>query len=403
MREGWKEQSLADACQFINGLWKGKVEPFIPVGVIRNTNFTKDGRLDDSDIAYLDVEAKQYSKRRLKYGDIILEKSGGGPKQPVGRVVFFDKKEGNFSFSNFTSAIRVKEPNILDSAYLHKYLFWVYLSGRTESMQSHSTGIRNLNSDAYKAINIPVPPLPEQRRIVAILDEAFEGIATAKANAEKNLQNAREVFESYLNAVFSQRGEGWVEKPLGEITRFIDYRGRTPKKTENGLRLITAKNIKMGYLQSNPIEFVAPDTYETWMTRGIPKMGDVLFTTEAPLANIAQLNTKEKVVFAQRIIIMQPDLQNINGTFLKYSLMSQTVQSKIQAMGTGATVKGIKARLLKTIKISFPSLHKQMHINEILGCLQEKTQQLESIYTRKLLALDKLNRSFIREIFSGDM
>ena len=118
MREGWKEQSLADACQFINGLWKGKVEPFIPVGVIRNTNFTKDGRLDDSDIAYLDVEAKQYSKRRLKYGDIILEKSGGGPKQPVGRVVFFDKKEGNFSFSNFTSAIRVKEPNILDSAYL---------------------------------------------------------------------------------------------------------------------------------------------------------------------------------------------------------------------------------------------------------------------------------------------
>lgn len=122
-------------------------------------------------------------------------------------MFFFDKKDGAFSFSNFTAAIRVKEPKILDPSYLHKYLFWVYLSGRTESMQSHSTGIRNLNSDTYKAIYIPFPPLPEQRRIVAILDEAFEGIATAKANAEKNLQNAREIFESHLNAVFSQQGE----------------------------------------------------------------------------------------------------------------------------------------------------------------------------------------------------
>ena len=77
-------------------------------------------------------------------------------------------------------------------------------------MQSHSTGIRNLDGDAYKAIKISFPPLPEQQRIVGILDEAFEGIATAKANAEKNLQNARALFESHLQSVFTQRGEGWV-------------------------------------------------------------------------------------------------------------------------------------------------------------------------------------------------
>ena len=84
-------------------------------------------------------------------------------------------------------------------------------------MQSHSTGIRNLDGDAYKAIAISFPPLPEQRRIVGILDEAFEGIATAKANAEKNLQNARALFESHLQSVFTKRGKGWVEKPLSEL------------------------------------------------------------------------------------------------------------------------------------------------------------------------------------------
>jgi type I restriction enzyme, S subunit len=208
VRAGWQRQTLADACEFINGLWKGEEPPFVHVGVIRNTNFTKDGKLDDSDIALLDVEAKKFATRRLNYGDVILEKSGGGPKQPVGRVVLFNKSIGDYSFSNFTAAIRVKDPQSLDFHYLHKFLYWFYLSGSTESMQSNSTGIRNLNSDAYKAIEISYPQLPEQQRIVAILDEAFDGIATAKANAEKNLQNARALFESYRQSLFSQPDKG---------------------------------------------------------------------------------------------------------------------------------------------------------------------------------------------------
>ena len=99
---GWVSKRIGDVCLFSNGLWKGEKPPFANVGVIRNTNFTKDGTLDDSDIAYLDVEAKKLEKRRLQFGDIILEKSGGGPKQPVGRVILFTKAEGSFSFSNFS-------------------------------------------------------------------------------------------------------------------------------------------------------------------------------------------------------------------------------------------------------------------------------------------------------------
>lgn len=404
MKSGWTTKTLDEACQFSNGLWKGEKPPFVNVGVIRNTNFTKEGTLDDSDIAYLDVEVKKLEKRRLQFGDIILEKSGGGPKQPVGRVALFDKNEGDFSFSNFTAALRVRNSKELDFRFLHKFLHMIYLSGVTEGMQSHSTGIRNLDGDAYKAIKVAFPSLPEQQRINGILDEAFDGIVTAKSNAEKNLQNARAIFESHLQSVFTQRDEGWVETTIGQQIRFIDYRGKTPTKTENGLRLITAKNVKMGYLQENPMEYVASDSYDSWMTRGIPRCGDVLFTTEAPLANVAQLDTNEKVVFAQRIIIMQTDATNLDSTFLKYLLLSQPVQQRIHAKGTGATVQGIKASLLKTIEISFPkSITEQKLIVTKLDSLREETHRLESICQQKLAAIDALKRSLLDQAFAGKL
>ena len=185
MKDGWQKKTMDELCQFINGLWKGEKPPFVNVGVFRNTNFTKDGMLDDSDIAYLDVELKKFETRRLVYGDLILEKSGGGPKQPVGRSSLFDKEDGEFSFSNFTAVMRVIDPKVLDFRFLHKFLYWTHLSGVTETMQTHSTGIRNLDGEAYRNMEVPVPPLPEQRRIVAILEEAFDGIAAAKANAQK--------------------------------------------------------------------------------------------------------------------------------------------------------------------------------------------------------------------------
>ena len=231
MKEGWQSRPLDDVCEFTSGLWKGKKPPFVTVGVIRMTNFKKDGGLDDLDIPQLDVEARQFEKRRLQFGDIILEKSGGGPKQAVGRVALFDKTQGDFSFSNFTAALRVRDPDELDFRFLHKYLYWTHLSGVTEGMQSHSTGIRNLDNKAYKAMHVPLPPISEQQRIVAILDEAFEGIATAIANAEKSLRNARAVFESHLDHVF---GEAWR---TSELVMLSDLAQRTVFKGGEAVKL----------------------------------------------------------------------------------------------------------------------------------------------------------------------
>ena len=107
MKQVWEIKKLGDICDVLNGLWTGKKEPFINICVIRNTNFTKDCKLNLDDAAYIDVEVKQFSTRKLQVGDIIIEKSGGSEKQPVGRVVLFDIQDGDYSFSNFTSTIEI--------------------------------------------------------------------------------------------------------------------------------------------------------------------------------------------------------------------------------------------------------------------------------------------------------
>ena len=170
MKQGWKIKKLGDVTTSINGLWTGKKPPFITIAVIRNTNFTKDCKLDTSDIAYIDVELKQYARRKLQCGDIIIEKSGGSDKQPVGRPILFNIEEGEYSFSNFTSTLRVNDKTATIPEFIHRYLAHIYMRGDTAAMQSKTTGIRNLDFNLYKSINIPIPSIEEQKRIVAELD-----------------------------------------------------------------------------------------------------------------------------------------------------------------------------------------------------------------------------------------
>ncbi len=334
-------------------------------------------------------------------GDVLLAKIT--PCFENGKLGIADNLTNGIGFGSSEYIVFRPSPE-MDKEWLYYFLSQDSFRVEGAERMTGAVGHKRVAKEFIESYPIPVPPLPEQRRIGDILDEAFDGIATAKANAEQNLQNARALFESQLQHVFTERGEGWVDATIGDNIRFIDYRGKTPEKTPNGLRLITAKNVKMGYVQSEPAEFVAPESYDSWMTRGIPQRGDVLFTTEAPLANVAQLDTDEKVVFAQRIIIMQPDRSKLDCTFLKYLLLSQPVQQRIHEKGTGATVKGIKASLLKAIEISFPqSLEVQQEIVTKLDSLSAETQRLESLYQQKLAALDALKKSLLHQAFSGQL
>ena len=167
------------------------------------------------------------------------------------------------------------------------------------------------------------------------------------------------------------------------------------------MRLITAKNVKKGYINLTPQEFVSPNSYDEWMTRGIPQYGDVLFTTEAPLGHVAQLDTSDKVVVGQRLITLQIKSGNITSTFLKYMLLSSPWQKMLSEKSTGATVQGIKASLLKLIPVLFPSLEEQDLIITRLVEIENMTSQLAEIAIKKKAHLTALKQSLLNQAFNG--
>lgn len=158
---------------------------------------------------------------------------------------------------------------------------------------------------------------------------------------------------------------------LQEVCSFIDYRGKTPPKTDSGIPLITAKIIKDGRILP-PKEFIAADYYDEWMKRGIPQKGSIVFTTEAPLGEVGQIRTNDKIAFAQRVIVIEPDRKILHPDYLLYALQDSLLRERIAARATGTTVIGIKAAELKKVIIDLPPYEEQCKIAAVLKSLDEK-------------------------------
>ncbi|MEN8822681.1 MAG: restriction endonuclease subunit S [Abyssibacter sp.] len=168
-------------------------------------------------------------------------------------------------------------------------------------------------------------------------------------------------------------GSDWTECILEDcMEAIIDYRGKTPSKTDSGVPLITAKIIKGGSIQ--PItEFIAESDYDSWMRRGIPKAGDIVMTTEAPLGEVAQLDDK-RVALAQRVITLRGKTGTLDNTFLKYLLSSHRIQNQLEGRASGTTVRGIKQSELRKVVLDFPPFEQQKAIAHILGSLDDKIE-----------------------------
>lgn len=260
-----------------------------------------------------------------------------------------------------------------------------------------------VNTKVLKEWPVRLPPLDEQKRIVAVLDQAFAALDRARAHAESNLADAEALYQATIEELFAGR-TAWPSEDLNARVRFVDYRGKTPPKRETGVRLITAKNVRMGFIREEPREFILETAYDEWMTRGFPEVGDVLFTTEAPLANVAELDTDEKVVIGQRLITMKTDRDQIAPRFLKWSLMSPQMQKDVRDKGTGATVTGIKASLLKKIPFYVPpSIEDQNAIAEKCEAAFAFRDSLTNTFERKLANLSNLRQSLLQQAFSGQL
>jgi type I restriction enzyme S subunit len=262
-----------------------------------------------------------------------------------------------------------------------------------------------LTQNALNSIPIPFPPLPEQQRIVGILDEAFDGIATAKANAEKNLQNARALFESHLQAVFTHRGEGWVERRLEELVDakcslsygIVQPGGEYP----NGLPIVRPTDLTTKVIQLNGLKRIDPVLAGGYRRTELTG-GELLLCVRGStgVVSIASEELADANV-TRGIVPIRFDESHVIQGFGYYVLTSGLIQKQIRQKTYGAALMQINIRDLRNIVLPFPLLSEQERFTAKLDSLSAQTQRLESIYRQKLAALDALKKSLLDQAFTG--
>jgi type I restriction enzyme S subunit len=304
------------------------------------------------------------------------------------------------NFWNVDTAFGLSPKACLDDKFLHYYCL-----SYDFSRHNRGTTIPSLVKTDLLQIQIPVPPLPEQQRIVALLDQAFDGIATAKVNAAKNLQNARALFESHLQSVFTQRGEGWVEnkKPLADLCELIvDCEHKTAPTQEEGIPSIRTPNIGKGKLLLDGVYRVSEETYREWTRRAEPLSGDLILAREAPAGNVSVIPENLKVCLGQRTVLIRPNRNVLEPEFLALMLLQPRMQQKLLAHSRGATVQHVNMKDIRALNVgTIPPLLVQREIVSVVGKASQESERLESLYQRKLAALDELKKSLLHQAFSG--
>jgi type I restriction enzyme S subunit len=399
-----------NAFQTLNGLWKGKTPPFTRAVVVRNTNFTNDGILDLSDVAELDVETKQLASRQLRSGDIIVERSGGGPKQPVGRICLF---EGGgslpHSFSNFTSVIRVLDRDRLLTRYVLYFLMHLYKSGYTEGLQHATTGIRNLDFSSYLEVGVPLLPKPEQQKIAAILWKLQRAIATQ----DRLIAATRDLKHSAMQHLFTHglRGESLKETEIGQMPESWDPvplgkhasvgSGGTPSRTNpaywhNG-SIPWVKTGEVDYcVIEDAEEKITPLALQESATRIFPK-GTLL------LAMYGQGITRGKVAILgieaatnQACAAIRPLDDQLRSDFL-YCTLTYGYE-RLRGLAHGGQQQNLNADLIRRFVFGLPSdVDEQRDIAAALATLDRKLAH----HQRKRAALNDLFQTLLHQLMTA--
>lgn len=265
------------------------------------------------------------------------------------------------------------------------------------------TGVPTLNRNFVHDEPVAVPPLLEQQRIVGILDEAFDGLARAKANAEKNLHNARALFKSHLQSVFA---DAWRTSELVTLsdlaTDVTDGDHLPPPKSTTGVPFITIGNIvketrKIDFADT----FMVPHEYFNGLRANKkPKRGDVLYTVTGSFGIPVMVSESVEFCFQRHIGLIRPK-SDTSSAWLYYLLLSPQILKQANDGATGAAQKTVSLKLLRSFEIPKVMPKQQQEVVTKLDALSTETQRLESIYQQKLAALDELKKSLLHQAFSG--
>ena len=301
--------------------------------------------------------------------------------------------EGKCWVNNHAHVLRPHRAEIADSWLIHFLVHFdlsEFVSGLT---------VPKLNQGSLREIPIPVPPLPEQQRIVGILDEAFDGIATAKANAEQNLQNARALFESHLQSVFTQRGEGWVVKKVSEVAKHS--LGKMLDKAKNKGELQPyLRNINVRWFNFDLSDLLQMPFLPSESDKYTAVKGDVLICEGGYPGRAAIWNENYPVYFQKALHRVRFHEPEHNKWFLYY-LYVQDMSGELKQHFSGTGIQHFTSEVLARFEIPLPPLQELRKAVAKFDELAEETQRLESLYQRKLAALAELKKSLLHQAFSG--
>jgi type I restriction enzyme, S subunit len=305
--------------------------------------------------------------------------------------------------------LREREPNI-NQDYLFHVLGSDLVFEQFDRLAAGST-VRNLNISLVQRVVIPLPPLPQQERIAAKLNDAFDSIAAAKASAEKNVQNARAVFKAHLESAFSRSGCGWGPSvSLSSILCVQPQNGWSPPADHHareGTPVLTLSSVTGFNYNGSRVKFTSAltrDKSHYWLSPG-----ELLITrsnTRELVGHVAIYDgTPPRAICCDLIMKMQVDPSRALTRFVYFYLRSSAARSYFtsRAHGASSTMKKIGKQVVQNIPVPLPSVARQQAAVEQIDSVLEETQRLESLYRQKLAALDALKKSLLHQAFTGNL
>jgi type I restriction enzyme S subunit len=385
MKQGWEVKKLGEVCEVIAGQSpEGKYYNDVGEGL---PFYQGKKEFGEKYLGKPTTWTTKTSKEALK-NDILMS-----VRAPVGPINFATEK---ICIGRGLAAIR--SGKLIEKEFLFNFL----LKHENEIIGNTGAVFNSINKAQIEAIKIPLPPLPEQLKIVRILDEVFAGISKAKEDAEKNITYAREIFSSYLNSVFANPGVDWEEKRLGEVSR-ITY-GFTEKALwqDIGPRFLRITDIQennviwhlVPYCKISDNDFIKYKLFD----------GDIVFArTGATTGKSYLIKDPPKSVFASYLIKVQIQTNNLLPKFLYLFFQTKSYWDSITTGLSGSAQGGFNATKLANLWLPIPPLPIQQSIVEKLDQLILQTKKLESLYQHKLADLEELKKSVLQKAFNGEL
>lgn len=400
MREVWPDVRLGDISS-VNYGYTAKAS-FESVGpkFLRITDIKKHG-VDWSTVPSCLIDDGDFERHKLQHDDIVFARTGA----TTGKSYRLDNPKNSVAAS-YLIRLRIRDKSVLPSFVSLFFQTKKYWDAVTEGTIGSAQG--GFNASKLGELVISKPPIPEQKRIVAILNEAFEGIDAAIANTQKNLANARELYDSYLNDVFTKKGEGWVEKklvqcvssistgPFGSMLHKSDY-------IDGGIPIVNPINIIDDRIEANYNKTVSEKTIKNLNTY-ILDVDDIVIGRRGEIGRCAVVQADQAGWLCGTGCFYIKPSKDLDPNFLVNLLRSSKYREELEKVATGATMKNLSNTSLKNMVIAFPTNpEEQYKFLSLFDELSATTKNLETIYQQKLDSLNELKQSILAKAFSGEL